>query len=210
MPSSFETMLRTARSSLSVEERNFDASRSICASSVMSTTSRALSARPGKSMVSRCCACSGAVTAKIRSASTNLRMSASFRKFEYVFARVAQCVAGDAERLEHLLLRALPFAALLDVARGGAADEQREQRGRGERAVGMALPAAGCRGEHAIAKAGRRFLPLQREFQFLFQIHDPSSIRRSERSARWRWLLTVFRRMPAMRLRSEERRVGKE
>src|ERR1044072_9200838 len=131
MPSSFETIARTARSSVSPAERNFEARRSICASSVTSTTSRALSARPGMSIVTFC-ANSGAVTVKIRRANSVLRMSSSFRMVVYVFARVAQRLAGDAESEQHLLLRPLPFAALLDVARCRAADDQHEQRGRGD------------------------------------------------------------------------------
>src|SRR5213075_651338 len=183
MPSSFATIERTARSSLSEAERNFDASLSICASSVMSTTSRALSARPGMSIVTFC-ACSGAVTAKIRRAKSVLRMVSSFREIVDVFARIAQFLTGDAERLEDLLFRALPFAALLDVARGRAADDQREQRSRGERAPRLARTSR-C-GKHAIAKARRRFFPPQCEFQFFVEIHRSSSIRRNARSARWR------------------------
>src|SRR3954453_4489273 len=198
MPSSFETIAFTARWSLSPAERNFDASRSICESSVMSTTSFALSASPGMSMVSLC-ACRGAVMARIRSAKSVLRMSASFRKFVDVLTGVVQFLTGDAEREEDLLLRALPFAPLLDIARRRPADDQREQRSRGERAPYFSRTLFRRR-EDAVAKSRRRFLPPQCELQFFVEVHRSSSIRRSERSARWRWLLTVFSRMPATRL----------
>src|SRR5690242_2449835 len=126
-------------------EKNFAASLSICASSVMSTTSRALSARPGRSIVTFC-ACIGAVTEKIRRARRYFRMSfldSMIGKLVDVFARVAQFFAGDAEREQHLLFRPFAFAPLLDPVRGRAAEDGREQRGRGELAPDVTGARAG-------------------------------------------------------------------
>ena len=120
-----------------------------------------------------------------------------------VVLRGAQLLAGDAQREEDFLLRALPFGAFLRgllcrLLPGEPAQDRSECGGRGERSprtvFGFRDSFLAADGFHHLVRESRiRFLSGESGLQFVFEVHHASpSLRRSDSRARCRWLFTVF------------------
>src|ERR1051325_4046050 len=135
MPSSFSIMSRATRSSPSWP-RNFEARRSMAPSSVTSTDSAAFAASDGGRSIWIRCACSAAAGRRRRSKTKRRRMMMmSFlagHRLVRDALRARDLRAGDAQREQHLLARALAAAAFDSLVHAPTAEDRAEEKRGGD------------------------------------------------------------------------------